>query len=394
MANSFWVGSNVAVRNDYEVYLSQTVVSWDELFQLYPISNMQAWGSNSNYRLGNGTTTSVSSPIAIGASQKWKQVFPANYWTHAISSTNSLWAWGTSATIGGLGNGNANDTFTTPVQIGSETAWLTLSSDTHVLAIKNNNSLWVWGSGASGALGLGGTSSVFTPTNLSNLGNVWISCSAGSSYSLAITAAGSLYSWGDNNFGQLGLGDTVNRSTPVEIAGQQWLQVAASLSHTLSIRRDGTLWAWGYNNSGQLGDGTTVSKSSPIQVGSESTWSMVSNGDRYSVALKSDGSLWAWGSNIYGQVGNGTSGNAYSVPQQVGNSNDWRFISASGDSTYAVKQNGSLWSWGLNSSGQLGDNTTTSKSSPQQVGTLTNWKTVSAGYQYAMAVTWPTTPNS
>ena len=106
MANSFWVGSNVAVRNDYEVYLSQTVVSWEELFQLYPLSNMQAWGSNSNYILGNGTTIGVSDPISIGSSQKWKQVSPAFYWTHALSSTNSLWAWGTSASVGGLGNGN------------------------------------------------------------------------------------------------------------------------------------------------------------------------------------------------------------------------------------------------------------------------------------------------
>ena len=402
MANSFWVGSNVTVRNDYEVYLSQTVVSWDELFQLYPISNMQAWGSNSNYVLGNGTTTGVSTPIAIGATQKWKQVAPTLYWTHAISSTNSLWAWGYSNSVGGLGNGNANDTFTTPVQIGSESTWLTLSSSyTHGLAIKNDNSLWAWGDGTSGGLGLGATSSVFTPTNLSSQGNVWISCSAGTYYSMAITASGRLYSWGKNTVGQLGLGDTVNTSTPVQIGTQQWLQVAASNDfvspHTLAIRRDGTLWAWGANGSGQLGDGTTVDKSSPIQVGSESTWSKVANGGRYSVALKSDGSLWAWGSNFYGNIGNGTSGNNYSVPQQVGNLNNWRVISADNFSTYAVKQDGSLWSWGYGVQGQLGNGQSGggyAVNSPQQVGNLTNWKTVSAGYQYALAVTWPTSPSS
>ena len=399
MANSFWVGSNVAVRNDYEVYLSQTVVSWEELFQLYPLSNMQAWGSNSNYILGNGTTIGVSDPISIGSSQKWKQVSPAFYWTHALSSTNSLWAWGTSASVGGLGNGNSNDTFSTPVQIGSDTTWLTLSSSYgHVLAIKNDNSLWVWGQGSSGELGLGATSRVFTPTNLFSQGDVWISCSAGNSYSLAITASGNLHSWGNNSSGQLGLGNTTSTSTPVQIAGQQWIQVAASpdfnYPHTLAIRCDGTLWAWGNNTYGQLGDGTTAAKSSPIQVGSESTWSKVANGDGYSVALKSDGSLWAWGSNLWGNIGNGTSGNNYSVPQQVGNLNNWRSISTRNFSTYAVKQDGSLWSWGYGAQGQLGDGTTASKSSPQQVGTLTNWKTVTGGYQYAMAVTWPTATNS
>ena len=402
MANSYWVGSNVAVRNDYEVYLSQTVVSWEELFQLYPISNMQAWGINSNYILGNGTTTGVSTPISIGTNQKWKQVAPTLYWTHAISSTNNLWAWGTSAAVGGLGNGNANDTFTTPVQIGSDTTWLTLSSSyTHVLALKNNNSLWVWGQGTSGELGLGATSSVYAPTNLSSQGNVWISCSAGHSYSLAITASGSLYSWGTNNSGQLGLGNTTNTSTPVQIGGQQWLQVAASPDytnpHTLAIRRDGTLWAWGDNTWGQLGDGTTAAKSSPIQVGSESTWSKIANGGWYSVALKSDGSLWAWGSNLMGNIGNGTWGNNYSIPQQVGNLTNWRSISARYFSTYAVKQDGSLWSWGYGAQGQLGDGQSGGSyatSSPQQVGTLTNWKTVTGGYQYAMAVAWPTAPNS
>jgi alpha-tubulin suppressor-like RCC1 family protein len=132
-------------------------------------------------------------------------------------------------------------------------------------------------------------------------------------------------------------------------------------------------------------------------VGSESTWSKIANGDVYSVALKSDGSLWAWGRNLWGNIGNGTSGNNYSVPQQVGNLNNWRSISARNFSTYAVKQDGSLWSWGYGEQGQLGDGQSGGSyatSSPQQVGTLTNWKTVTGGYQYAMAVTWPTAPNS
>lgn len=401
MANSYWVGSNVSSRNDYEVYLSQTVVSWDELFQLYPISNMQGWGSSlSGYRLGNGNTTSVSSPITISANQKWKQVAPTVYWTHAINSNNSLWAWGSSVGVGGLGNGNANDTFSTPVQIGSETNWLSLSSWTHVLALKNDNSLWVWGLGDSGELGLNATSSVFTPTNLTSLGNIWLSASAGSSYSLAITASGRLYAWGKNNAGQLGLSDTVNRSTPVQVAGQ-WRQIAASADatfpHTLAIGLDGTLWAWGDNTYGQLGDGTTTAKSSPIQVGSESTWSTVANGERYSVALKSDGSLWAWGSNFYGEIGNGTALNNYSVPQQIGNLTNWRWISAKNAATYAVKQDGSLWSWGYGEQGQLGNGQSglsALRSSPQQVGSLTNWKTVTGGYQYAFAISWPTTPSS
>lgn len=401
MANSYWVGSNVSSRNDYEVYLSQTVVSWEELFQLYPISNMQGWGSNSNYILGNGTTTSVSSPISIGQNQSWKQVSPTLNWTHGINATGSLWAWGSSAGVGGLGNGNASDTFSTPVQIGSDKDWVTLSSWFHVLGIKNNNSLWVWGTGTSGELGLNATSSVYSPTNLTSQGNVWISCTAGSSYSLAITTSGSLYSWGSNNLGQLGLGDTANRSTPVQITGATWKQVAASIDfyspHTLAIQRNGTLWAWGSNSRGQLGDGTTVAKSTPVQVGSDNNWVQVANGNEYSVAIKSDGSLWAWGNNFFGQLGNGTELNNYSVPQQIGNLTNWRWISARNAATYAVKQDGTLWSWGYGQQGQLGNGQSgpgTVTSSPQQVGSLTNWKTVTGGYQYAFAISWPTTPSS
>ena len=395
MANRYWVGSNVAVRNDYEVYLSQTVVSWDELFQLYPISNMQGWGDNTYYQIGDGTTTQRNSPVTIAQSQKWKSITAGSLTSWGITSTNTLYSWGNNSQ-NQLGRAGATSNV---LQVGSDNDWLTISGDTHCLAIKSNNSLWVWGYNQFGQCGLGtsgGGTNPTSPTVLTSLGNVWISAEAGNGWSCAITAAGSLYTWGINTTGMLGLGDTTNRSTPT-LVSSNWLQVSPGhIDHTLAIKRDNTLWAWGSNDSGQLGNGTTVNTSTPVQIGNDSTWVAVSAGWKFSLALKSDGSLWAWGDNQYGQLGLGFGllGVNQSSPMQVGAFYDWRQVRAGYQHGMAIRSNGSLWAWGWNSKGQLGLGSTTPVRSPVQVGTLTNWKQVSCWQDTTMSTLWPTTPSS
>lgn len=189
-----------------------------------------------------------------------------------------------------------------------------------------------------------------------------------------------MWAWGSNVNGQLGQGDTIHRSSPVQIGSLTGWITVASTRHTLAIDNNGYLWAWGANLLGELGDNTIVHKSSPIQIGSLTNWSEVitieSNG---SAAVKTDGTLWSWGSNTNGTLGIGTSGIPRSSPVQVGSLTNWAYLAGGGTHLLSVKTDNTLWAWGLNSNGQLGDGTIVHKSSPVQIGLLANWSKISAG---------------
>ena len=140
------------------------------------------------------------------------------------------------------------------------------------------------------------------------------------------------------------------------------------------------LYAWGRNNNGQLGDDTIVDRSSPVQIGALTNWYQVSAsaGGTHTTATKTDGTLWTWGLNSSGQLGDGTV-ISKSSPVQVGVLTNWAQVSAGNAFVSSVKTDGTLWTWGIGSFGRLGDGTSTNKSSPVQVGALTNWVQVSAG---------------
>jgi alpha-tubulin suppressor-like RCC1 family protein len=190
-----------------------------------------------------------------------------------------------------------------------------------------------------------------------------------------------LYLWGENIFyGQVGDNTKANRSTPRQefTSSTNWKQVSYGGNHVAAIKTDGTLWAWGDNSSGQLGDGTNATRSTPRQEFTSSTnWKLVSAGGAHTLAIKTDGTLWAWGSNSFGQVGDGTNASR-STPRQVGTATNWKQVSAAvgNNHSLAITNSGTLWAWGNNSNGQIGDNTAglTSRSTPRQVGTATNWK--------------------
>jgi hypothetical protein len=155
--------------------------------------------------------------------------------------------------------------------------------------------------------------------------------------------------------------------------------------HVLATKTDGTLWAWGYNANGQLGDGTTANKSSPVQIGAGTNWATViaSNTGNNSFAIKTDGTLWAWGNGGYGVLGLGDT-TSRSSPTQVGTLTNWAKLSSGGftGTTHAIKTDGTLWSWGYGAYGDLGNGLTVDKSSPIQVGAGTSWNSVEAGGYY------------
>lgn len=302
-----------------------------------------------------------------------------------------LFGWGYDA-YGQLGD-SAFAQQNTPVSIGSLTNWKQMGGDfrtTH--GIKSDGTLWGWGENSGGQVGDNTTVLKSSPVQIAG-GGVWSFVShGGRNHSVALRTDGTLWGWGQNGAGQFGDGTITTRSAPVQI-GQltTWIQADAGGGHSAMINLTGQLWVCGYNNSGQLGDGTGGGtngwKSSPVQVGSLTNWKQVSCGYRFTAAVKTDGTLWTWGANDYGQLGNngsGTGANYRSSPVQVAGTN-WKYVSAGWYQVLALKNDGSLWGWGKNDQGALGDGTLTNRSSPVQIGSLTNWKQISCGYQHAVA---------
>ena len=150
--------------------------------------------------------------------------------------------------------------------------------------------------------------------------------------------------------------------------------MAAGDDHTVAIRNDGTMWGWGNNADGQIGDGTTVNRKVPTAVGTATTWSSVSaGGSGFTVATQIDASIWVWGG---GFLGDGTS-TGHLTPFRLGS--DWDAVSENFVHALGIKRDGTLWGWGYNADGQLGDGTTTSRSAPVQIGTAANWSSVGSG---------------
>jgi uncharacterized repeat protein (TIGR02543 family) len=195
-----------------------------------------------------------------------------------------------------------------------------------------------------------------------------------------------LYTWGGNGDGQLGDGTQQNKSTPTHIGtAEDWTTVSAGGMHTVALKSTGSLWTWGSNSYGQLGDGTSEStKDSPVHIGSDYDWAAIETGGYHTVALKTDGSLWAWGCNNIGQLGDGTTENK-NVPTQIAAGSTWIAVSAGRQHTVAIKSDGSLWAWGANSNGELGDGSTDFKKVPTQISTE-QWALVSAGTSFTVAL--------
>ena len=237
--------------------------------------------------------------------------------------------------------------------------------------------LYVWGQNINGQIGLGDTANRSSPVLLGS--ENW-SASAravigGAQSSGAIRADGTIWVMGANNNYQLGTGNNTAYSSPVQLGAlTNWLKATGGNYHTHTIKTDGTLWAWGRNALGQLGlgDSGATSRSSPVQVGALTTWLEVSAGYAFTVGITTDGKLYAWGYNTWGSLGIGNNTNQ-SSPVQVGALTTWASVACGQITTYAIKTDGTLWGWGYNNVGQVGDGSTTVRSSPVQIGALTTW---------------------
>lgn len=348
---------------------------------------LYSWGAGVDlfiYKLGTGASNTRSSPVQVGLLTDWLTLAVSYAAVHAVKEDGTLWCWG-SNDFGQLGKGNTGTIYSSPSQVGALTNWRELSGNyTSIGAIKADNSLWMWGQGQSGGLGNGDTADKSSPVQIG--GYDWQNVAVGVWYALAVKLDGTLWAWGDGTSGQLGLNNLTSYYSPVQVGSDaDWFSAAVGSYHTLAIRTDSTLWVWGNNANGQLGTGNTTSRSSPVQVGALADWVFAAAGGVSSYAIKADGTLWGWGRNAEGQLGTGNLTNR-SSPVQIGAETDWRWItvnqvtqSYSGCSVLALRANGTLWAWGTGLNGALGTGSLTNYSSPVQVGSLQGWTRVFIG---------------
>jgi alpha-tubulin suppressor-like RCC1 family protein len=307
-----------------------------------------------------------------------------------------LYSWGGTASV------NQN-----PVQVDSS-AWSSVTAGAAwntggpslpgwECGIHTDGTLWCWGTNRDGELGVGDTTNRPTPVQLTVPATTgWTSVSAGGFHTCATRSDSTLYCWGANGNGQLGVGDTTSRSTPTQVtvpATTGWSQVSTGELDTCAVRTDGSLYCWGINSVGQLGLGNTTEQHSPTQVPapwnppSSKTWTAVRLGWGHACALVSDSSLYCWGDNTNGRLGRGSVGGTFSSPQSVTvpSSTGWSSLGLGGDHSCALRSDSSLYCWGRNDYGQLGDGTTTDRSSPTHIGTAT-WTAVSGGYAFTCGI--------
>lgn len=348
--------------------------------------NLFSWGKGSSGQLGLGNTTSYSSSKQVGSAY-WLSV-AANYnASYGIKLDNTLWSWGSGA-AGKLGLGNTTY-YSSPKQVGALTNWLKIAAGWYsAVAIKTDGTLWSWGNGSDGQLGLGNTTSYSSPKQIGAL-TTWSYVGGGRGCYGAIKTDGTLWTWGRNDYGQLGnLAAGVNKSSPIQVGAlTNWLSLTGGEYHFIARKTDGTLWAWGGNSNGQLGIGTVSTTDSPTQIGALTTWTSSGTSSRGGYAIKG-GTLWSWGSNRYGALGLGNT-TYYSSPKQIGALTTWSQVGQVSPSwfMFAIKTDGTLWSWGRNNEGQLGlGNITYGRSSPAQVGSSTTWLQVAGGNYHTVAL--------
>ena len=265
----------------------------------------------------------------------------------------------------------------------------------HSLVIADG-SLWAWGNNWHGQLGDGTTTNRAKPVQI-GADTDWASIAAGGGHTVAIKIDGSLWAWGYNWHGQLGDGTTENRIAPVQIGSNiDWASVFAGDSYTMAIKTDGSLWAWGRNCSSQLGDGTTEDRLTPTQIGTDTGWIRAMPDAMHTLALKNDGSLWFWGSNLRISFGSAPPRFAssplpariYNMPVQIGTYEDWiRMITErEWHSDFLIKDDGSLWARGSNGDSQLGDGTTIDRDIFVQIGTDANWVSIVSNGSRTVAI--------
>jgi alpha-tubulin suppressor-like RCC1 family protein len=335
------------------------------------------WGDNTYGQLGLGSHVSQDLPrqVISPARGGWARVIADFEDTCAIRTDATLWCWGDNG-FGVLGTGNSTSQdrptqVTTPAPGGW--ASITTSGD-HTCATRTDATLWCWGANDDGQLGLGNHTFPDRPTQVTTpAAGGWASVTAGTNHTCATRIGATLWCWGENDHGQLGYvspdaPDLAQQVTTPARGG--WASVTAGSDDTCASRTGATLWCWGDNSERQLGIGNHPSPDGPRQVTTPAAggWASVTAGGVSTCGVRTGATLWCWGYNGDGQLGLGNHA-PHDLPRQVTTPAAGGWVSVTADSGYTcgIRVGGSLWCWGDNSDGQLGLGNRTAQDRPRQV---------------------------
>lgn len=305
-------------------------------------------------------------------------------WGHAILAlpNGTVWTWGDS-TYGQTGEPYVSHPAPTAVP-GMSNIVAVASGQSHCLALASDGTVWAWGLNSSGQIGDGTVVSAYEPVHLA-LSSI-VAVAAGNYHSVALASDGTVYTWGYNVAGQLGNNTTANTSSPAPVSGIQAAAIAAGPNHTLVVSTNGTVWAWGENGSGQLGDGSTTRRLTPVQMTGIANATAVAAGTVTSHILLADGTLRATGWNGSGTIGDGTT-TQRTTPVVVSTLTDILEIVTAHTHVVARRADGTVWTWGGNSNGELGLGDRTLRTLPTQIPGLSSIGSIGTGVYNTYAVT-------
>jgi alpha-tubulin suppressor-like RCC1 family protein len=354
--------------------------------------SMFGWGESRSGQLGFGGRTSKFVPTRIPG--KYKSFSSGRLHVIAVREDGTLWVWGWN-NFGQLGVPTATaGQYDVPTQVGTDTDWVAVGAgDFFSAAVKSNGSLWTWGENAFGQLGDGLTVTRPTPTQVGTdvqvgTDSAWVAIEGGSNHAIAMKADGTVWTWGRGANGQLGHGNSSDTPNPTQVSTiLDATAVSAGTTSSAYLSASGGIKTWGINSSGQLGDGTTTSRNVPTSVAAPGTgsWSELKMNKDSVGAIDSSGNLWVWGAGGSNRLGDGLTANRTSPFQLPGVT---QVIANSFGVGFggALFANGAVKTWGLNSTGQLGNNTSADVFSPQLIGGADTYTKVSGGRLHSLAL--------
>jgi len=327
---------------------------------------VKCWGSNDYGELGNGTRVASLKPVGVsGMSSRVAKIGTGVNYSCALTTSGGVRCWGNNS-VGQLGNGTTTSS-STPVQVtGLSSGVAAISVGTNfACALTTSGDVKCWGSGSHGRLGDATLTSSSTPVAVSGLSGV-TSISLGYMHACALTASGAVSCWGWNNYGELGDGTLTESATPVQVIELSDVgSISAGGYHTCAVTTAGGATCWGQGSYGELGDGTATDSSTPVAVsGLSSGVASIAGGAYHTCAVTTTGSATCWGTNSVGQLGNGATTNSSTPVGVTGLSSGVAAISAGRGHTCAVDTSATLKCWGWNIYGQLGNGATTNSSTP------------------------------